>query len=91
MPTSHREYILRRAESVGPRDTNREPDNTEEEVDSIDADRDAEHSRVPLRWQIVDGNGNDEDSFGDGPYEGTPFDVVVANSSREVHLPDCQL
>ena len=89
--TGLREDILSRAEAVRARDTDGEPNDTEKEVHHVDTDGEAENTRVPPRGKIVDGDGTEENTLRNSPDESAPLDVVVANTSGEVNLPNGEL
>ena len=86
-----REDFFRGAEAVGPGDTDREPDDAQQEVDHVQQHGNAEYSAVPPGRQVIDGDRAEQNTFGDDPDEGPPFDVVVTHATREVDLPDCKL
>ena len=91
MLTGHGKDVLSASEAIGLRNTNRQPDNTQKEVDHIQQDADAEHCRIPFWGKVIDGHRDQKDTFGDSPDQGTPFDVIVSDTSWEVDFPDCQL
>ena len=54
-------------------------------------DRELEHERIGSRGEVIYGNGQHQNTFGDGPDESTPLDIIIVCPSREIDLPDRQL
>ena len=72
-------------------DGDREPDEAEEKVEHHDEERKAEHDLVPLRRELIDRDRQEHPEFGDAPDERPPFQVLVADATREVNLPNGKL
>lgn len=61
--TSRGEHIMRRSEPIRFRHGNREPNDTEEEVQHHDGNRKLEGQRIVARRQIIDCDRNDEEDL----------------------------
>jgi hypothetical protein len=85
------EYILRRPNTVGPGSTNRQPDHAQQHVHNHQNHGESEYERIGSRWQTVDSDNDDEEHFCYRPNQGSPFDVVVTDSTREIDFPDRKL
>lgn len=89
--TSHSENILCGTESISFGDTDGKPDDTKEEIEHHKANWEAEDDGIHARWQIVDCNSDNEEHFRNDPNERAPFYIIIANASREIDFPDCEL
>lgn len=85
------EYLFRGTEPVCFRHPDGKPDEAKKEIDEIQADRELEHEGIQSGGKVIDGDGQYQNTLGDGPDEGTPLDIVIVCPSGEINFPDRQL
>lgn len=89
--TSRSKHVRSTSKSIGPRDSDGQPDDAKEEVDHHQPGRELENIRIPARWEIVDGDGDNEQSFRDSPDHSPELDVLVREPSWKLDLPNGEL
>lgn len=77
--------------AIGLGHPDRQPDHAQQHVDDHEAHGDLEDGGIQSRRQAIDSNCDDKDDFGDGPDHSPPADVLVADPTGKVHLPDSEL
>ena len=89
--TCRSERLFCGTEPVRFRHSDGEPDKAQKEIDKIQPNRELENERIQSWGEVIDSDGQHQNTLGDRPDEGTPLDVTIVRPSWEIDLPDGQL
>lgn len=76
------------SEAISARNTDRQPNQAQQEIERDDEEREFEHAAVHPGRKVVEGDGAQEDGFRDSPREGPEFDVGNSDASGKIGFED---